>query len=314
MSLKDRITEDMKAAMRARDAARLSAIRMLQAAIKQKEVDERIVADDAAGARHRREADQAAQGLDRAVREGGPHGPRRQGNGRDSTCCPATCRSRCRDAELAAAIDAAIAESGAAGPQGMGKVMARAEAAHRRPGRHGQGLRAGEAAPGVTLPGRRPVRRGAAPKGALARIDPGARASARPVRTLSSTIMIPQGFIQDLLARVDIVDVVGRYVQLKKAGQNLLGLCPFHGEKTPSFTVSPSKQFFHCFGCGAHGSAIGFLMEHRGLGLRGRDPRTGADGRHAGARGSPRAQARRNRRRARSPSCCRRRRSSTASS
>jgi DNA primase len=77
--------------------------------------------------------------------------------------------------------------------------------------------------------------------------------------------VIPQGFIQDLLARVDIVDVVGRYVQLKKGGQNYLGLCPFHGEKTPSFTVSPSKQFFHCFGCGVHGSAIGFLMDHRGL-------------------------------------------------
>lgn len=78
--------------------------------------------------------------------------------------------------------------------------------------------------------------------------------------------MIPQNFIQDLLARVDIVDVVGRYVQLKKAGQNHLGLCPFHTEKSPSFTVSPSKQFFHCFGCGAHGSAIGFVMEHRGQG------------------------------------------------
>lgn len=78
--------------------------------------------------------------------------------------------------------------------------------------------------------------------------------------------MIEQGFIQDLLARVDIVDVVGRSVALKKAGQNFLGLCPFHSEKTPSFTVSPSKQFFHCFGCGAHGSAIGFLMDHRGLG------------------------------------------------
>lgn len=77
--------------------------------------------------------------------------------------------------------------------------------------------------------------------------------------------MIPQGFIQDLIARVDIVDVVGRYVQLKKAGQNLLGLCPFHGEKSPSFTVSPAKQFYHCFGCGAHGSAIGFLMDQRGL-------------------------------------------------
>ncbi len=79
--------------------------------------------------------------------------------------------------------------------------------------------------------------------------------------------MIPQGFIQDLLARVDLVDVVGRYVQLKRAGQNFLGLCPFHSEKSPSFTVSPSKQFFHCFGCGAHGTAVGFLMEHRGLGF-----------------------------------------------
>lgn len=78
--------------------------------------------------------------------------------------------------------------------------------------------------------------------------------------------MIPQGFILDLLARVDIVDVVGRHVTLKKGGQNYVGLCPFHDEKTPSFTVSPGKQFFHCFGCGAHGSAIGFLMDHRGLG------------------------------------------------
>ncbi len=77
--------------------------------------------------------------------------------------------------------------------------------------------------------------------------------------------MIPQGFILDLLARVDIVEVVSRYVTLKKGGQNFLGLCPFHGEKTPSFTVSPNKQFFHCFGCGAHGSAIGFLMDHRGM-------------------------------------------------
>jgi len=78
--------------------------------------------------------------------------------------------------------------------------------------------------------------------------------------------VIPQGFIQDLLARVDIVDVVGRHVALKKAGANLLGLCPFHGEKSPSFTVSPTKQFYHCFGCGAHGTAVGFLMEYSGLG------------------------------------------------
>jgi DNA primase len=77
--------------------------------------------------------------------------------------------------------------------------------------------------------------------------------------------VIPQSFIQELLARVDIVDVVGRHVKLRKGGANWLGLCPFHGEKSPSFTVSPTKQFYHCFGCGAHGSAIGFLMEHGGL-------------------------------------------------
>ena len=79
--------------------------------------------------------------------------------------------------------------------------------------------------------------------------------------------MIPQSFIQDILNRVDIVDVVGRYVQLKKGGANLMGLCPFHSEKSPSFTVSPTKQFYHCFGCGAHGTAIGFLIEYSGLGF-----------------------------------------------
>jgi len=76
---------------------------------------------------------------------------------------------------------------------------------------------------------------------------------------------IPQHFIDDLLARVDIVDVVNSRLQLKRAGNNLKACCPFHGEKTPSFTVSQNKQFYHCFGCGAHGSAIGFLMEYDGL-------------------------------------------------
>jgi len=79
--------------------------------------------------------------------------------------------------------------------------------------------------------------------------------------------VIPQSFIADLIARVDIVDVVGRYVQLKKGGANYMGLCPFHNEKSPSFTVSPTKQFYHCFGCGAHGTAIGFLMEYSGQGF-----------------------------------------------
>ncbi|HZV54972.1 MAG TPA: DNA primase [Rhodocyclaceae bacterium] len=79
--------------------------------------------------------------------------------------------------------------------------------------------------------------------------------------------MIPESFIQELLARVDIVDVIERFVPLKKGGANYQACCPFHSEKTPSFTVSPSKQFYHCFGCGAHGSALGFLMQYSGLGF-----------------------------------------------
>jgi DNA primase len=77
--------------------------------------------------------------------------------------------------------------------------------------------------------------------------------------------VIPPGFLQELLSRVDIVDVVGRHVELKRGGANLMGLCPFHGEKSPSFSVSPSKQFYYCFGCGASGDAIRFLTEHLGL-------------------------------------------------
>jgi DNA primase len=76
---------------------------------------------------------------------------------------------------------------------------------------------------------------------------------------------IPQAFIQDLLARADVVEIVGRSVQLKKSGANFTGLCPFHAEKSPSFTVSPSKQFYHCFGCGKNGDAIRFLMENAGM-------------------------------------------------
>ena len=74
--------------------------------------------------------------------------------------------------------------------------------------------------------------------------------------------LIPQAFIDELLARSDIVDVIGGRLDLKKAGANYQALCPFHTEKTPSFTVSPSKQFYHCFGCGAHGTALRFLMEY----------------------------------------------------
>ncbi|MDR1057665.1 MAG: DNA primase [Coxiellaceae bacterium] len=77
--------------------------------------------------------------------------------------------------------------------------------------------------------------------------------------------LIPQTFIDDLLTRTDIVDIVSSRVKLRRTGSNLVGLCPFHTEKTPSFTVSPNKQFFHCFGCGAHGNSIGFIMQFEHL-------------------------------------------------
>ena len=79
--------------------------------------------------------------------------------------------------------------------------------------------------------------------------------------------MIPPAFKQELLSRTDIVELVGRHVQLRKAGANHQGLCPFHAEKSPSFSVSASRQTYHCFGCGVHGNAIDFLMEHSGVGF-----------------------------------------------
>ena len=79
--------------------------------------------------------------------------------------------------------------------------------------------------------------------------------------------MIPPTFVHELLSRIDIVEIVGRSVELKRAGATWKGLCPFHGEKTPSFTVSSTRQTYHCFGCGVHGNAVGFLMEHHGMGF-----------------------------------------------
>ncbi len=73
---------------------------------------------------------------------------------------------------------------------------------------------------------------------------------------------IPRAFIDDLLARTDIVEIIGSRIPLKKAGREWKANCPFHGEKTPSFTVNQQKQFYHCFGCGVHGTALSFLMEH----------------------------------------------------
>ena len=76
---------------------------------------------------------------------------------------------------------------------------------------------------------------------------------------------IPQSFIDDLLARADIVDVIGAKVTLKKTGKNYSGLCPFHQEKSPSFTVEPAKQFYYCFGCGKGGNAVGFVMDFENI-------------------------------------------------
>src|SRR4030066_1221858 len=73
---------------------------------------------------------------------------------------------------------------------------------------------------------------------------------------------IPEKFIDEMLTRIDIVDVIDARVPLRKAGKDYKACCPFHEEKTPSFTVSQDKQFYHCFGCGVHGSAIGFLMDY----------------------------------------------------
>ncbi len=74
--------------------------------------------------------------------------------------------------------------------------------------------------------------------------------------------MISQATIQQILTRIDIIDIVGSFVRLKKRGTNYLGLCPFHNEKSPSFTVSAAKEIYKCFGCGKSGNAIGFIMEH----------------------------------------------------
>src|SRR5476651_1535125 len=76
---------------------------------------------------------------------------------------------------------------------------------------------------------------------------------------------IPQAFIDELIARADIVEVIGSRVALKKAGREYKACCPFHDEKTASFWVSPDKQFYHCFGCGAHSTALGFLMQYEQL-------------------------------------------------
>ena len=254
MSLKARITEDMKSAMKAKEAGKLAAIRLLLAAVKQKEVDERVELDDAAvGAvieklvKQRKDSVtqyEAANRQDLADVEKA-----------EIAILAAYLPEKMGNDEIAAAVAAAVAETGAKGPADMGKLMAVLKPATGRQGRHGGSLQArqGRTGQGIASAGRlRRSRRPAAPRGA---------------KYLNDAPMIPDSFIQDLLARVDIVDLVDGYVPLKKAGANYAACCPFHNEKSPSFTVSPTKQFYHCFGCGAHGTAISFVMEYQGLGF-----------------------------------------------
>src|SRR5882757_720631 len=91
---------------------------------------------------------------------------------------------------------------------------------------------------------------------------PRSKPSSAADRNRSMAGRIPDAFLDDLVVRSDIVEVIGARVPLKKAGREFKACCPFHNEKSPSFWVSPDKQFYHCFGCGAHGTVIGFLMQY----------------------------------------------------
>src|SRR5207237_1825360 len=184
------------------------------------------------GARRDRQDDQAAPRIHRGVREGFPERPggRREGRDQRSVGLPARPDGRSRNRTGGGRGDRRVRRERR---QGHGQGDGAAQAAPCGQSGHGQGFRAGE--------------------------DEAHRLS-------QNRGVIPDSFKQDLLNRVDIVDVVSGYVQLKKGGANYLGLCPFHNEKTPSFTVSPAKQFYHCFGCQAHGNAVGFLMAYSTLG------------------------------------------------
>src|SRR6185503_16622095 len=196
-------------------------------------------------ARRHRKDDQAAPRIDRPVRKSRAYrsGRLRKIRDRRAFGLPAAATRHGRDRAGRCRSDCRIRRFRC---QGHGQGHGAVEGPARRARRHGEGLRPGQ---GQARLKNRDVPLFSGENGVRPRFP-----------------LIPESFKQDLLIRVDIVDVVSRYVQLKKAGANHLGLCPFHNEKTPSFTVSAAKQFYHCFGCGAHGNAIGFLMSHSGLG------------------------------------------------
>jgi uncharacterized protein YqeY len=237
--LKSRLQDDMKTAMKAGDKPRLGVIRLMLAAIKQREVDERIELDDA----------QTLAVLDKMVKQRRDSISQYEGAGREDLAeverfevgvIQGYLPAALSDAEIAALLEEAIAASGAAAMSDMGKVM-------------------------NVL---RPQIQGRADMGAVSAWSSSA-SEARPRRAYPAwPDIFPPEFIDQLLARTDIVELIGSRLQLRKAGREFQARCPFHDEKTPSFSVSPEKQFYHCFGCGAHGTAIGFLMEYDHLPFR----------------------------------------------
>ncbi len=251
MQLRERVNEDVKLAMKARETERLGTLRLLTAAMKQREVDERITLDDAGVVAViekmlKQRKDSVGQ-YEKAGRQDLADVEKRE-----MAILQAYLPQQLTEAEVAAIVAEAVAATGAAGALGHGQGDGDREAEARRPRGHGPRVGAGEGEAG-----RLNRRKAGVP--ARPREDNPHGDRDRPTR------MIPQDFIQALLGRVDIVDVIDRHVRLKKAGTNYKACCPFHDEKTPSFNVSPSKQFYHCFGCGAHGNAIGFVMEYSGL-------------------------------------------------
>ena len=222
--------------MRAGEKERLGLIRMITAAIKQREVDERIVLDDA----------QVLSVLEKMIKQRKESLVQFQAGNRQDLVDKESAEiallqtylpSQLNEAEIDALIAEAVAATGATGIKDMGKVMGLVKA-------KAQG-RADMAAVGAKI------------KAKLANLT-----ATGPWPAASH-----KHFIDEIVARSDIVEIIGARVALKKSGREYKACCPFHNEKTPSFWVSPDKQFYHCFGCGAHGTVVGFLMQYEKLGF-----------------------------------------------
>jgi uncharacterized protein YqeY len=233
MSLQARIQEDMKAAMRSGDKERLGTIRLIMAAVKQREVDERITLDDT----------QVLGVLEKMGKQRRESMAQFQAGGRADLVAKEAAELAIINAYMPAALsdaelDALINEAIAPPAPRRSRTWARSWGSSRP---------APRAAP--TWPRSAHASKRACPDSC-------------PRLTASMAGRIPQAFIDDLIARADIVEIISARVPLKRAGREYKACCPFHDEKTPSFWVSPDKQFYHCFGCGVHGTALGFLMEY----------------------------------------------------